>query len=359
MKKTGSKKRFIIPAVIVIAGTALLIISSFIWQNRTSIETVMSVRKAGDGIYSIDYKADYKLDECIEADINGFDGMVRWGVENLLYGVPAQVNREAFRCSSFAVISPEGSHLCGRNMDYPETDTLVVHTTPEDGYESISLADLSAAGIGTGADMDINDPKARVILLAAPYLIGDGVNEKGLVVTSLGIDDLPGTVDTAKHDLLLNVAVRVLLDRCADTEEAVAMLGDFDIYMPLDHGAHLFISDRNGNSVVVEWLDGNMYVVPADKVTNFPLYDPDYSLDNDGRYATMVSAMEDGRTFTRKEAMQLLDDVSQPNWTRWSAVYDLDAFEAVVCVNEKYDRVYVFSREYFDYYSSGHAREFT
>ena len=348
MKKTGSKKRFIIPAVIIITGISLLIMSSLIVKNRTSFMTALSVRKAGDGIYSIDYKADYKLDEYIEADITGFDGMVSWGIENLLHGVPLQLNRDAIRCSSFAVVSPEGSHLCGRNMDYPETDTLVVHTTPEDGYESICLADLSYVGIGTGGDMDINDPKARVILLAAPYMIGDGVNEKGLVVTSLGIDDLPGTVDTGRHDLLVNVAVRVLLDRCADTEEAVAMLEDFDIYTPVDQGVHLFISDRNGNSVVVEWLDGNMHVVPADKVTNFPLYDPDYSLDKDGRYATMVSAMENGRTFTGGEAMQLLDDVSQPDWTRWSAVYDLDAFEVFICVNEEYDKAYCFSREYFD-----------
>jgi len=34
----------------------------------------------------------------------------------------------------------------------------------------------------------------------------------------------------------------------------------------------------------------------------------------------------DGKTFTREVAMQLLDDVSQPDWTRWSAVYDLDNF---------------------------------
>lgn len=334
---------------LVMTGLMLALILTVILINLPAILTVMSVRKEGDGIFSIDYKADYKLDDYIEADITGIDGMVDWGIENLLHGVPAKANSKAYRCSSFAVVSPDGSHLCGRNMDYPETDTLVVHTAPKDGYESIALADLSAMGIGTGAEMDINDPKARVILLAAPYIIGDGVNEKGLAVTSLTIDDDPGTVDTPKHNLLLNVAVRVLLDRCADTDEAVEMLGNFDIYSPLDHGAHLFITDRNGNSVVVEWLDGNMYVVRADKVTNFPLYEPDYSLDHDGRYATLVSAMEDGKTFTGEEAMQLLDDVSQPDWTRWSAVYDLDGFAVDVCVNEEYDRVYCFSREYFDH----------
>lgn len=331
-------------AVACLALAGILVIYLII---RPAIQTVMSVKKDGEGIYSMDYKADYKLGKYIEADIKSIDELVDWGIDNLLYGVSADANRKAFRCSSFAVESPEGAHLVGRNMDYPETDSLIVHTNPKDGYESIAIADLSAMGIGVGGEMNIDDLKARVILLCAPYIVGDGVNEKGLAVTSLSINDEPGTTDTEKHDMLVNVAVRVLLDKCATTDEAVEMLRGFDVYSPVEHGVHLFISDRSGRSVTVEWLGGEMYAVESDQVANFPLYNVDLSKDYDGRYATMVSAMNNKSTFTREEAMQLLDDVSQPDWTRWSAVYDLDNFTVDVCVNEEYDKVYTYSVDYW------------
>lgn len=332
----------------VIAFMFLAMIAVIVIILLPKIKTVLSVHKEGDGIWSMDYEADYLLDACLEADVKDLDQLTDWAIQNLLYHLPAEVNQSSFKCSAFTALSPEGTHLYGRNMDFPETDSLVLHLKPINGYESICVVDLSFMGIGVGGSMDVNDPKARITLLAAPYAINDGVNEKGLCVSGLSLSYPHVVEDTAKHDLLINISARALLDKCATTDEAIDFLSNYDMYSPTNHSIHLFISDRSGKSVIVEWSeeDGKMQVVEGDKVVNFALYDFDESKDRDGRYATLKKTLT-GAPMTYSEAMGLLRAVAQPNWTRWSAVYDLDHVTMDLCVNEEYDKIYHFSLEDF------------
>ena len=69
----------------------------------------------------------------------------------------------------------------GRNFDFGETDTLMIHTKPKNGYESYALADLKVFGVGRSKGMIQPDSlPGRAIMLVAPYGVVDGIIEAGL-----------------------------------------------------------------------------------------------------------------------------------------------------------------------------------
>ena len=97
----------------------------------------------------------------------------------------------------------------------------------------------------------------------------DGINEKGLCVADLVAGD---TIKTAQERGNLSVttttAIRLLLDKAATTQEAVQMLSSWDMHSSINWAHHLAISDASGESVVIEWVNNEMQVIPSVAVTN-------------------------------------------------------------------------------------------
>ena len=112
--------------------------------------------------------------------------------------------------------------------------------------------------------------------LAAVYLPLDGMNDYGLCVTAVELPGDPQPVtDTRRPDLTVTAAVRMLLDYTSTVEDAVVMLGKFDIYPSFGCDYHLLISDREGNAAAIEWHDGQMYRVNIPYISNERVYSPD------------------------------------------------------------------------------------
>ena len=317
-------------------------------DDTNSVETVAAsggelvAQKLDEGIYSLDYKGDYKLDEYLEADIQTVEDLDKWFMENLTKGISTEGSEFDMACSSFAVATPEGEHLLGRNYDLDQSDSMFIRTKPDGGYASIGIVDLGHLNIGQGCEAEIDSEKGKSLLEAAPYCICDGINEKGLGVSLLQLTEPHKVNDTDKHDLLVYIALRALLDKCADADEAVAMLGEYDIYSPHSQWSyHVFITDKSGKSVVVEWVDGEMKVVEDNAVTNFILFEAPAYRDPDGRYTKLKKALEEKSTATNDEAMEMLGTV-KVDWTRWSAVYDLEKYTAEVCFNGDLEKKYEF-----------------
>lgn len=97
------------------------------------------------------------------------------------------------------------------------------------------------------------------MMLSAPYLACEGMNEKGVFI---GIEELETEAvhqDNGKTDLLF-LAVRAMLDKCATVDECISLLENYDIHTQFDTPYHLLISDTNGDSVVVEWTENQMNI---------------------------------------------------------------------------------------------------
>ena len=304
-------------------------------------KTLSSFTKVADGIYTLDCYSDYKIDEYLKAGITDVEQFDIWMTENLTHGVPTG-DIPGMGCSSFVVCGTDGDHLFGRNYDSSEGDAVVIRTHPENGYASIGIADLKHVNLGVGGNYAIEDEKSLPLLFAAPWCVCDGINEKGLGVSLLELSDKHVVNDTEKDDFLIYSAVRILLDKCANIDEALAFLSGYDMYSPRKNSYHVFITDTTGRSVIAEWTSEGLMVTEEDTaVANFSLYKNDPYLDYDHRYAKMHDSIDGVSSMTPDEAMGVLGKVSQ--YTSWSAVYDLEKFTVDICFSEDYSKTYSYS----------------
>ena len=135
-----------------------------------------------------------------------------------------QLTAGAPGCSTLVVPNANGGAMFGRNFDWQSCDALVVTSRPATGYASIStvnLGFLSQAGAGQNGVFGQSD--ARVI--AALYAPLDGINEKGLAVSVNMIEDRAAiNQDTGKPDLTTTTAIRLLLNKAANVDEAIDLL---------------------------------------------------------------------------------------------------------------------------------------
>ncbi len=337
----GKKLLYVAGAALAVAVVALVI------TLIPKLKTMSKVEKAADGLYTMEYLHDYNCDGYLSADISSIDEALDWVLKEQLYNLPITFDPENFGCSAFSAKTPEGDCLFGRNFDYYSTDTLLVHTSPENGYDSYTTVDLDFFGIGGENSIGSDSAAAKFIMLLAPYISMDGFNEKGLGVGSLelgGIDEVHQ--DNGKPDMLFFSSIRGILDKCATVDEAIEFLGSYDIHTELGNSYHLFITDLSGKSVVVEWLGNEMIVTESSLVTNFMLCENDYTWEECRRFNTINSRLtETNGVLTADEAMQLLSDAAyngKKTKSEWSCVYNLSDYSVDICLDENYDRVYSF-----------------
>ena len=342
------KKFLIVLAVIIILAViilAIILIGKF--------RTMASVTEVSDGFYKMTCHYDYKCEKFINADISTIDEFIEWTVNEHFFGLPIEFDTSNFGCSAFTAATPEGQRLFGRNFDYEETDVLIFYTEPKDGYASYGVTDLTFFDIGTKNGLDGNSLPAKALMLAAPYVTMDGINEAGLGtgILQLDIDELHQ--DNGKSDLLIFAAIRGILDNCATVDEAIAFLESYDIHSFLDCSYHLFITDKTGKSVIIEWTDTETFVVEDTACTNDVMssnefYDPEWQCN---RYDTIKKWLADKNgVLTADEAMTVISDASMDKKkfsTEWSCVYNLDEFTFDICLDRDYETKHSFTRENF------------
>lgn len=306
------------------------------------LKTATQIRRDGEGIYYLEYTDKLKFDDMLTANITTDDELIDWISKAEFFGLPIDVDINRYGCASFSAKSPEGGVLFGRNFDYGETDTLIVHSKPKDGHEFYGVADLYVMGIGRDEGcLDPDSLPGKFLMLASPYIVCDGINDAGLGVSTheLSLDETHQ--DTGKPDLFVYSAVSLLLDRCANVDEALELLGSCDIHSHNGSMQHLFVVDKTGRSVVVEWLDNKMYVNELNACTNSVLTPGEYyDLGKDWRLPVIGAGLAEHKNIlTKEQAKELLDAASQEN-TEWSCVYDLDNFSVDVYLDEDYERGY-------------------
>lgn len=130
-KKSSAKSvlKFIIILILVLA-----IIAVGICFNR--IRTVSSLHKIGGDLYAAEYYNDYKLDKAMEEGAGSIVEMVNFVSRNILFGYPVDLSEDSFACSAFLATTEDGDSIVGRNFDYPLSPSVVLHCTPDNGYES-------------------------------------------------------------------------------------------------------------------------------------------------------------------------------------------------------------------------------
>ena len=115
--------------------------------------------------------------------------------------------------------------------------------------------------------------KSKVAAMLGPFASLDGINEKGVSIAVLTLDSLPTRQNSGKPKINTSLAIRLVLDRAASTQEAVDLLGSYDMVAMAGRDYHFFINDASGDSRVVEYDPQNparpMVVTHAREITNY------------------------------------------------------------------------------------------
>lgn len=347
--KRKSKKKII--KIIALSLAAVLVISvlttGILLYGR--IASVLSVKNVGEELYTMKFQQDYHLDKALASGIKSKNDLMKFICDDMFFGYQMESGPIRYACSAFSTQTSDGRKLVGRNLDYFNIETLALYTHPDGGYASIASADVSIAGIGKYEGVPFSSTKGKIALLASPYLCVDGMNEKGLSVSVLDVDMGELHQDTDKPELFLLVAVRLLLDRAANVEEAVGLLRQYDIHTGHGWTQHLFLADAGGSSVVVEWEKDQMLVTGSHACTNFQLSSKaakETPKEMCERYNTITEWLEKKPENSPQDAMNLLKAVSV-SFTQWSCVFHLEDFSVDYVTDLAYDKVYTLRPEDF------------
>lgn len=341
--------KYIVYAIITLLLAVLII---FIILFQRNIRTAASVKKLEDGLYSMEYKGDYRLDLFLEQGGAADDlAVAEFVIRDVFHGLlPIDLRGTSFGCSTISTRTPEGQAVFGRNFDWGTCTALIVQTNPAKGYDSVSTVNMDFLNLG----LDIpEEMQMRLLAVAAPFAPMDGMNEKGLCVAVLMIQDNPGfSQDTGKPDLTTTTAVRLLLDQAADVEEAVELLSQYDMHASAGMMVHFALADAAGHSVVVEYVDNEMVITETPVVTNYYLSPgKKYGIGTEEskiRYTMLEDMLQSNSAFSMDDIRDALDRVSKHNFnsefasTEWSIVYNQSTGEIRYYHRENYQKYYSF-----------------
>jgi predicted choloylglycine hydrolase len=239
-----------------------------------------------------------------------------------IYGYPIPEQPHSCSVASYYV---GGHQLVGRNFDNPSDRPHYFTTSRMDGcYRVIGH---TIYGINTW--------------------VTDGINEKGL--------SLSGATNGGKYYLqepypdepaiVLGQMQRIVLDKCATVDEALALIGKVRVWCP-NEGIHWLIADTTGRSVVVEW-DLNHKMVVFDKkglwelMTNTALQEGEPNVVKlCWRYRKAKPQLEAGVSDTAG-MLSVMKGIR--NSTLWTSVMDLNGRTIEVHYYKEFDRKYEFS----------------
>lgn len=337
MKKAIIITLSVLLGVVVALGAAAVILFGGTYRTLRSFE-----RLDGD-MYSIRCTDNYWLDEYLEQGGEKGDTLTEFLPKKLTRGIGFLEDLTAtsgYSCSAFLARNEKGEIIVGRNFDWQYTPSVVLTTDTGDGYRSIGVANAAMLGF-TGYSMPESGLSAQgITLLGLPYVTADGMNEKGVTACVLSVPTDTAPAPEGAPALSAMSMIRLALDKAASVDEAVELISGCAVTNPQANDFHLFIADRTGKAVVVEYHDGMMDVIdlaeslPA--VTNFYLFEENGEGSGQDRYAAIRSALTgNAGVLTEQQALELLVKVGAPNWTQWSALYNLTTGE--VCVFPGYD----------------------
>ncbi|HIV29824.1 MAG TPA: linear amide C-N hydrolase [Candidatus Pullichristensenella excrementipullorum] len=320
-----------------------------------NIALTSEIMELEDGLSAVRFDGDHGFDGFLAQGGASSDAqVVEYLADNLLSGLSlGDILGSIFGCSTIAVQNPEGEALFGRNFDWQSCEALIVEAHPANGYASISTVNLDFITRNVGGSMvsmALNLDTVRT--LAALYAPLDGMNEAGLAVSVNMIQD-SATIeqDTGKPDLTTTTAIRLLLDRAGSVEEALELLGQYDLHGSMGMMVHFAIADRSGRSVAVEYVNNEMVVIETPVLTNFYLAEGEKqgvgTAQSHERYDILMLRLEDSARMDMEGVRDALNSVSKDNFsefesTEWSVVMDLATLEAHYYHREDYSTGYAF-----------------
>lgn len=321
----------------------VVIMTTIIIKNMT----VAKDNEITNELFSYEKEADFYFDEFLN---NGGATSDEKVAEFLIKKLGKDINignvfSNIFSCSTFQVKSDDG-FLSGRNFDFTRCKAAILKAKPVNAYKSISTIDIDFIG---SIYNKVPENLKPYILYYAPI---DGMNEKGVVVAVNMIEDSDSiNQNTKDKNITTTTAIRLILDKAKDTDEAIKLLSEYNMHASKGMMIHFFISDANGKSVAVEYIDNEMSIIDTNILTNYYITSGKKfgigTNESHRRFEILKENIKDDKTFNVNDAMDLLNKVSKKNFqtfstTEWSIIFDQKNLTYNLCHRENFSNMYTY-----------------
>lgn len=334
MKAKKLKNKIIAAALITAAIFFSLLLAVYIMFGA-ELKIINSIKKISSDypVYFMQFKGDYYFEEFLKAGGAASDKEVSSFLSEKIskgfYSV--NVENSGAACSVISAKNAKGNHIWGRNFDWSGSVPIIVRCTLENGYSSISVCDFRNINPDTSAL-----PQGTVnsmLAIASLYVPMDGINEAGLCVADLEVNEGGMvTVDTEKPNLTVTTALRLVLNKAATVDEAVALIKQYDIFASGGISHHIALSDANGKSVVLEFINGEIVEVATNFVTNFNMAAGDTGAGGESskqRYEALSRIYSENNgaldMSVLKHTLMQTAQAGEKQSTQWSVLYDSDS----------------------------------
>ena len=252
-KEALTMKKRIRQVVLGILLLVLLAIAGFGVLYAGRLRTVNSIEQLTNyddyNLYRMDIRYDYSIDDVINYGITDNQSMINAILKEALPLLPVKMKAPQFGCSAFGTVL-DRHIVMGRNYDFKrDTSAMLVYCAPKNGYKSVALTALDNISAN---ELDAN-LKKKLACLTAPFICLDGMNEKGVSIAVLTLDSEPVNQSTGKQKIFTTLAIRLVLDRAATTQEAVDLLNSYDMFATSGRDYHFFVVDASGDARVLEY----------------------------------------------------------------------------------------------------------
>ena len=335
------------------------------WSEES--KTTKSIKQLDDGVFFMEFEGDYRLDDYLaNGGGKSVDDLRNYITKSLKKGTwtcpkiktmtDLKITLGDFGCASISARNTAecGGMIFGRNYDWNDCAVMIIHTKPDNGYESVSTCCLSHMGLDRNWK-PANKFPADAAALGLIYVPMDGMNEKGLYIADLMAGDREQTAqERGNISVTTTDAIRLVLDKAATVDEAIAILENHDMHSVIGAAHHFAISDNSGKSVVVEWADNKMYATETKVLTNH------YTADSPKKDTAAESVLENSKlrfgileetgetaqwSMNKESVRDALKSVHASQYstsgeelTAWSAVFEPNMRKITYYFRENYDK---------------------
>lgn len=250
-----------------------------------------------------------------------------------------------FSCTTF-FLHKHGQLAFGRNYDWVSETGMLCSNLRGLSKKSIKMPEGSSANwVSKYGSITFNQ--------YGKEFPNGGMNEMGLVVEMMWLDGSQYPKPDKRPSMFVLQWIQYQLDNCASVKDVIATNKKIRISQQGNAPVHYLIADASGDAATIEFLAGRLVVHRGSNLplpvlantayaTSARLADVEISEDKDKlpqshsfsdnsvrRFAHACSMVKkyqqsDVNSPIVDYSFQILDRVSQPEFTKWSIVYDLN-----------------------------------
>ena len=259
-------KGFLLWTILIILSIAAALLVYFFFVGASEMAGMTTLKKVSTHPYYTISFENFDYSDMLTEELKDNDAVIKYYKKKFFKVgssmVPGGNENETVTKGSMAFYGRTfiGTYMKGRIYNSYNAPIMMVTTKPQNGYKSWNIVDLT--DVGLTSNQELSQWSSNLFqTMSAPYCVSEGVNQEGLSV-SLVSCPVAECEDTALVNITPFMAVRLLLDRTATVESAIELLQGYDI--DFSGGAyHFLISEKEENSVIVEYVNGKMTLTYA------------------------------------------------------------------------------------------------